>query len=251
MKSSFTKRELKTGDIIEARNGERGVVILEKDCILYEKGGLDCFEVFTEDLFVDGLQREGDIFKVYRDPEGPIGFRKLFGIEPIFRRKNDKKAMARAKELDDKYDPKKGKSSVIIFEPHFRKYIKCNIVKDLDSNDIDMHLSEAPSMTALGQLEINRTFIPVPGEENLYLLYNQSQEAWHLQNEKDRIEWLKSKNNNVESEPEPIIVIPEENIKIHSRSMLVRKNEANELVDVQPGDLEKVIRYLNKMQSKS
>lgn len=29
--------------------------------------GLDELDIFTDDLFVDGLQREGDIFKVYRD----------------------------------------------------------------------------------------------------------------------------------------------------------------------------------------
>lgn len=52
MKNTFTKKDLQTGDIIQARNGDRGVVILEKDCILYQKGGLDCLDIFTEDLFV-------------------------------------------------------------------------------------------------------------------------------------------------------------------------------------------------------
>ena len=38
-------------------NGEFGVVILEKDCILYQAGGLDELDVFTEDLFVDGPEQ--------------------------------------------------------------------------------------------------------------------------------------------------------------------------------------------------
>ena len=41
MAKEFSKKNLQTGDIIETRNGEFGVVILEKDCILYQAGGLD------------------------------------------------------------------------------------------------------------------------------------------------------------------------------------------------------------------
>ena len=48
MAKEFAKKNLKTGDIIETRNGELGVVILEKDCILYQAGGLD--ELFTATL---------------------------------------------------------------------------------------------------------------------------------------------------------------------------------------------------------
>ena len=99
MAKEFTKKNLQTGDIIETRNGEFGVVILEKNCILYQAGGLDELDVFTDDLFVDGPERDGDIFKVYSDPEGPIGFNKRFGIAPVFSRRNDKAAKERAEEL--------------------------------------------------------------------------------------------------------------------------------------------------------
>ena len=92
MEKEFTKKNLQTGDIIETRNGKFGVVILEKNCILYQAGGLDELDVFTEDMFVDGPERDADIIKVYSDPEGPIGFNKRFGIAPVFRRKNDKAA---------------------------------------------------------------------------------------------------------------------------------------------------------------
>ena len=70
MKQTFTKKDLLTGDIIEERNGERGVVILEKGCILYQAGGLDELDIFTDDLFIDGPAREGDIFgRTCRLPE--------------------------------------------------------------------------------------------------------------------------------------------------------------------------------------
>jgi len=88
MEKDFTKKDLHTGDIIENRAGERGVVILETDCIVYQAGGLDILEeVFTEDLFVDGTDRSGDIFKVYHDTHGCLGFNKLFGLEPVFVRR--------------------------------------------------------------------------------------------------------------------------------------------------------------------
>ena len=120
MAQAFTKKDLQTGDIIETRNGERGVVILEKNCIVYQAGGFDELDVFTDDLFVDGPEREGDVFKVYREIVGPIGFNNRFGAAPVFRRRNDKTAKKRAAELSDKYDMKKGKASVIILEPCFR-----------------------------------------------------------------------------------------------------------------------------------
>ena len=121
MAKEFSKKNLQTGDIIETRNGEFGVVILEKDCILYQAGGLDELDVFTEDLFVDGPEREGDIFKVYSDPEGTIGFNKRFGIAPVFRRRNDRAAKRRAAELSDQYDMRKGRARMIVLEPCFRK----------------------------------------------------------------------------------------------------------------------------------
>lgn len=50
---------------------------------------------------------------------------------------------------------------------------------------------------------------PAPGEENLYLLYNQRQEEWYLQNKKKEAEWLQQKGKEAESEPEPILIILE------------------------------------------
>ena len=241
MAKEFTKKNLQTGDIIETRNGELGVVILEKDCILYQAGGLDELDVFTEDLFVDGLEREGDIFKVYSDPEGPIGFNKRFGIAPVFRRRNDKAAKRRAAELSDKYDRRKGCVRAIDLEPCFRKYHDIFVERDLESKDLDFNLSEAPSMTACGQIGIDRTFVPIPGEENLYFLYNKYQEEWHLQNDRKYEERGRSRDT------EPIVIIPEENIQIHSRSMIIRLDSAGVPEKLRNDDFEKAKVYLHRM----
>ena len=241
MAKEFTKKDLQTGDIIETRNGEFGVVILEKDCILYQAGGLDELDVFTEDLFVDGPERDGDIFKVYSDPEGPIGFNKRFGIAPVFSRRNDKAAKRREAELNDKYDMRKGRAWLIVLEPCFREYKELYVDKNIESRDLDMFLSEAPSMTECGQLGIDRTFVPVPGEENLYFLYNKYQEEWHLQRDKEMEEWGRSKD------AEPIVIIPKENIQIHSRSMIIRLDSAGIPEDLRDDDFEKAKTYLHRM----
>ena len=167
MKRDFTKKDLHTGDIIENRAGERGVVILENDCIVYQAGGLDIFkEVFTDDLFVDGTDRSGDIMKVYRDDEdGCLGF-------------------------------------------------------------------------------IDRTFVPVPDAENLFLLYNQYQEEWHLQIT------AKNRDSGHPRDESPVFAIPEENIAVHSRCLIVRKDDSGRIVDLEKDDLEKAKKYMVRMEER-
>lgn len=244
MAQAFTKKDLQTGDIIETRNGERGVVILEKNCIVYQAGGFDELDVFTDDLFVDGPEREGDVFKVYREIVGPIGFNNRFGAAPVFRRRNDKTAKKRAAELSDKYEMKKGKARVIILEPCFRRCQKSYVDVTLKSDDADFALSEAPTLTVLGKIKIDRTFIPVPHAENLFFLYNKYQEERHLRLDREREGRGDLKEN------EPIIIIPEDNIRIHSRSMIVRMNEDGMLEDLREEDFDKAEKYLHRMQFK-
>ena len=233
MKKQFTKNDLHTGDIVETRNGERGVVILDTDSIIWQAGGLDIFEeVYTEDLFVDGTDRDGDIFKVFHDPEGPIGFQKLFGLEPSFVRKNNADTKARSKELSDKYDRYKDCLTVLVLEPTYRK-LHGGRFNPSDARDFDMIMSEAPSMTVVGDIKIDRTYIPVPGEENLFFVYNKYQEEWH-----------NSLDSRLHKSDEPMVRIPAENIAIHSRCLVVRKDDAGNLTNIQDDDAEKVKAYL-------
>ena len=243
MRKTFTKKDLHTGDIIETRNGERGVVILELDAIIYQAGGLDILdEVFTDDLFIDGPQREGDIFKVYHDPEGPLGFNKFFGLDPVFVRKNNKRTKERAAELDDKYDEKKGKVKVVLLESYFRRCTEKYIDSSMDNRGIDIIISEAPSMTCCGQIKIGRSFIPVPGTENLYIFYNPYQEEWHRKRVEERSRLSRPEDK------EPIVIIPEMELSIHSKCMLVRKESDDRLGNLKEGDFEAARNYLNRMQ---
>lgn len=247
MKRDFTKKDLHTGDIIENRAGERGVVILETDCIVYQAGGLDIFEeVFTDDLFVDGTDRSGDIFKVYHDTDGRLGFNKLFGLEPVFVRRNDKRTRERAAGLSEKHDPNKGMVTAIVLEPCYRKYQEILVDPSLKKaiGDIDLAMSEAPSMTAAGQIKIDRTFVPVPAAENLFLLYNKYQEEWHLQiNEKHR-------NSGHSRDESPVFAIPEENFAVHSCCLIVRKDDSGRIVNLEKDDLEKAKKYMERMEER-
>lgn len=248
MKRIFTKKDLHTGDIIENRDGEKGVVILENDCIVYQAGGLDIFEeVFTDDLFVDGTDRSGDIMKVYHDDEdGCLGFNKLFGLEPVFVRRNDKRTRERAAELSEKHDPNKGMVTAIILEPFYRKYgeipVDPSVRKAIE--DIDMAMSEAPSMTAAGEIKIDRTFVPFPDAENLFLLYNQYQEEWNLQIAEEHRRSGHARDDGA------VFAIPEEGIAVHSRCLIVRKDDSGRIVDLEKDDLEKAKKYMVRMEER-
>ena len=115
------------------------------------------------------------------------------------------------------------------------------VKRDLESKDLDFDLSEAPSMMACGQIGIDRTFVPVPGEENLYFLYNKCQEEWHLQKDRKHEKWGSSRDT------EPIVIIPEENIQIHSRSMIIRLDSAGVPENLRNDDFEKAREYLHRM----
>ena len=246
MKRTFTIKDLCTGDIIETRAGERGVVIMESNSILYQSGGFDWFNegIFTDDLFIDGPEREGDIFKIWRDPAGePLGLNKLFGLDPIFVRRNDKKTRERADEISRKYEKKENEyRTVVILDPDYRQYTKAEIRYEKEGC-LDIELSQAPSMTVCGDIKIDRTFIPVPNTENIFLLYNKYQEEWHLKNIEDwPIRLEKSE------ETEPLVNFKEEGIAVYSRCMFVRKNETGEIENLMEEDLEKIECHLINLE---
>ena len=114
--------------------------------------------------------------------------------------------------------------------------------RNLESKNLDVSLSEAPSMMVCGQIGIDRTFIPVPGEESLYFLYNKYQEEWHLQRDKEKQKRGRS------GDTDPVIIIPRENIQIHSRSMVIRLDSAGMPEDLRDDDFDKVKEYLHRMR---
>ena len=140
-----------------------------------------------------------------------------------------------------KHDKRKGCVRAVVLEPCFREYKELYVDKNIESSELDICLSEAPSMTVCGQLGIDRTFVPVPGEKNLYFLYNKYQEEWHIQRNKQMEEWERSRDT------EPIVIIPTENIQIHSRGVIIRLDPAGVPEDLRDDDFEKAKAYLHRM----
>ena len=63
----MTKKDLMTGDIIVNRGGYLGVVLKERDEVLYQLIGSDPLYDFNNDLtFADEDYTDGDIMQVYR-----------------------------------------------------------------------------------------------------------------------------------------------------------------------------------------
>ena len=68
MANTFTKKDLRTGDIVVLRDRELGVVIAEKEVILYQNIGMSFLDDYFEDLLYDRLleEPENDIMEVIR-----------------------------------------------------------------------------------------------------------------------------------------------------------------------------------------
>lgn len=84
------KTDLMTGDIVVTRNGELGVIILEKDIILYQNSGMDSLSMFTDDMLSEEGETDWDIEKVYRAEGGSaISFYDYKDCDPIYERENE------------------------------------------------------------------------------------------------------------------------------------------------------------------
>ncbi len=110
--------------------------------------------------------------------------------------------------------------------------------------DIDVLMSEAPSMTICGGIGIDRTFVPIPDTEGLFLVYNSHQEKWHLEMSEKHGAFQGGREGQPE---EPVIVIPEAQVAVYSRCLIVRKGADGKLVSLQEGDLDAARRYMANM----
>ena len=85
--------------------------------------------------------------------------------------------------------------------------------------------------------KIDRTLIPIPGTEHLFLVYNKYQEE---EAARWKEELLKEKGINLQ----PLAVIPEMALVLSSRCIVCRMNEKGEYEDLQEEDFIKFMQYL-------
>ena len=92
MTNAFTKKDLRTGDIVVLRDRELGVVIAEKEVILYQNIGMAFLDDYLEDLLYDRLfeEPENDIMEVMRGWFGsPISFLDPYNGQLVFKREDE------------------------------------------------------------------------------------------------------------------------------------------------------------------
>ena len=85
--------------------------------------------------------------------------------------------------------------------------------------------------------KLDRTMIPIPGSDNLYLVYNKYQEEERL---REKEQFLKEKEIKIHS----LAIIPERDIVLYSRCIVCRMNEEGEFEDLENEDYIKFMQYL-------
>jgi hypothetical protein len=73
--------------------------------------------------------------------------------------------------------------------------------------------------------KIDRTIVHIPNSDNVVIVYNKYEEE-------------------IEVNPNPLVIIPENNIKIYSRCIACRMNEDGELESLEVSDLKNLKQYL-------
>lgn len=108
---------------------------------------------------------------------------------------------------------------------------------DIKKENLDMFILGYVDNSISTDEKIDRTIINVPNTDNIVIVYNKYQEEKEL-NRKNK---LLEKNN---YELKPLVIIPENNTKLYSRSIVCRMNKNGELESLQNGDNNKFIKYL-------
>ena len=240
MRKTFTKKDLRNGDIVVTRSGEPGVAILDKEIIIYQNDGFDMFELFTDDLMSNDDVRQCDIMKVYQE-DSLFGFLDLDGMIPVFEREEDDSTIRRSVQPES--NPV---LQLVKKETAWKKRILITAQAIYGNRTITRIKEEDMDPFILGYLDaslfsdkekIDRTQIPIPGTDNLVLVYNKYQEEESIQR-KEKLR--KEKGINMQ----PLAVIPEMGLVLYSRCIVCRTNEKGEYEDLQEDDFIKFMQYL-------
>ena len=113
------------------------------------------------------------------------------------------------------------------------------VVFRIPEEDVDMYIQGCMSREDFNpeRNEIDRTIIPLPGTENLVLIYNKYQEERRLKRNEERLRVTGH-------EAKPLAVIPELDLKIYSRPAVCRISPDGKLESLQPEDMEAACKYL-------
>lgn len=228
----MNKQDLKTGDIVVLRNYNLGVVILEKDIILYQYSGYDDLDMFNDDLTSSDDDVRFDIMQVYRGyHNSPVSFISYEDEELVYTRDLDFKPITQTNEAIYENPIVKNNDDLLVV-----------IMQAMYGNRTEIHLKEEDiDYYILGYLTkdlpitepFDRTIIRIPNS-NCVIVYNKYQEVKVL-NRKDETH-----------HPKPLASIPELNITLYSRCLMCRIDDNGKLQSIKNEDIEFINKYLIK-----
>lgn len=245
MKKEYKLQDLKTGDIIENRDGDLGIVLAEREAIVYSISGMDYYEDFTDDLLYEGDYRGKDILTVWSDEDIVLDFidYEVMCGDPVYERHDNiewsKEAYWEAyKEEQKKLKEERMKNRPSSYTGVIQAFYGNRTGIDFTEKMVDQLILGCLSEEFFNPNErIDRSMIPIPGEEGLVLLYNKYQEEKTLV---EKEEWYQ-KEGYVQK---PLAEISELNIKLYSRCLACRVDEENKVASLREEDYEKVMKYL-------
>ena len=236
MKKDFTKADLKTGDIIVTRDGLTGLVLIEKNIIIYQESGYDDLDVYKDDLASEE-DFNYDIVRVYRGwNDSPISFSDYEDeAEMIFEREYsepiEEDTVCEAKPQPAESKPAEENAKGELIRVIIQGFYGNRTATDVREENVDRLILGYVGGSEFPVTEpIDRTIVPIPGYDNLVLVYNRFQEEeQRLKNKR----WLEEDGY----EAKPLAFIPEEGIEIYSRCLVCRINDGR-LESLQPEDFQ-------------
>ena len=246
MANTFTKKDLRTGDIVVLRDRELGVVIAEKEVILYQNIGMSFLDDYFEDLLYDRLleEPENDIMEVIRGWFGsPISFLDPYDGQLVFKRK-DELGFIEKKDCSDEASKetaaapaenpcKKPDYLTIIAQAFYGN----RTMTEISPKNIDRFVLGILDNSIEIIQPIDRTIVRVPGTDGLVLVYNKYQEE---KRQRQGEELLREEGYEIK----PLAIIPELGLTLYSRCIALRMNEKGEFGSLQEGDSEFIEKYL-------
>ena len=134
-----------------------------------------------------------------------------------------------------KKDLRNGKKRILITAQAFYGNRTITRIKEEDMDPFILGYLDASLFS--NNKKIDRTLIPIPGTDNLFLVYNKYQEEEKIQRKE---ELRNEKGINMQ----PLAVIPEMGLVLYSRCIVCRMNEKGEYEDLQEEDFIKFMQYL-------
>jgi len=252
MANTFTKKDLKTGDIVVLRDRELGVVIAEKGVILFQNIGMGILDDYSEDLLYDEFfeEPENDIMEVVRGWfDSPVSFLDPYDGRLVFKRKDElgfiekeddsekagkeKSGKEKAEAVSAELPRKKSDFLTIIAQAFYGN----RTMTEISTEDMDRFILGYLDRSMEVSQPIDRTIVRVPGTDGFVLVYNKYQEEKRLRQGE---ELLREEGYEIK----PLATIPELNLKLYSRCIALRMNEKGEFGGLQEGDGEFIEKYL-------